>query len=112
MRLGLGVCGNVNVSNAETMQLATYLPIRINNCGRVFADVYTSHEKLVQSLFAMRTTPLVALADLHPIGLWVIKVWVGCAGGVIVPCTAQHLRSHFGGWSLRRALCLRQSMGT
>lgn len=84
MRLGLGVCENVNVSNAEMMQLATYLPIRINNCGRVLADVYTSHEKLVQSLFAMRTTPLVALAYLHPIGLWVIKVGVGCAGGVVV----------------------------
>jgi len=62
--LGAGVCEDVNVSNVEMMQLATYTPIRINNCGRVLADVYISQKKLVQSLFAMRTTPLVALAYL------------------------------------------------
>jgi hypothetical protein len=37
----------------------------------VLEDVNTWHEKLVQSLLAMRVTPLVALAYLQLIKLWV-----------------------------------------
>jgi len=53
------------------VQLATYFPIRINNWGLVLANVNTWHEKLVQSLLATRITPLVTLAYLHLIRLWV-----------------------------------------